>query len=129
MNPFPPVFFRALSTFVASVLVGASFTCCSAGSHYHKGAPPKPGAITHHAANSHIEPVEIPPACSPAWNQLVDARLGISDASGHGPDVGSAEWMDAVSRRSGVVDEAGHGPDPGSEEWCRAVDYKVFGRR
>ena len=60
---------------------------------------------------------------------MVDHRLGISDDSSHGPDIGSAEWMQAVGRKSGVVDRQGHGPDPGSDEWCRAVDYKVFGRR
>lgn len=71
----------------------------------------------------------IPPRCSAAWNVLVDRRLGISDASGHGPDIGSTEWQNAVSRKSGVTDSSGHGPDAGSDEWCRAVDYKVFGRR
>jgi hypothetical protein len=71
----------------------------------------------------------IPPRCTPAWNKLVDQRLGITDSSGHGPDIGSAEWMNAVSRKSGVFDAEGHGPDPGSDEWCRAVDFKVFGRR
>ena len=60
---------------------------------------------------------------------MVDHRLGITDDSSHGPDIGSAEWMQAVGRKSGVVDPNGHGPDPGSDEWCRAVDYKVFGRR
>jgi hypothetical protein len=59
----------------------------------------------------------------------VDRRLQITDASGHGPDIGSAEWQNAVSLKTGVADASGHGPDPGGDEWCRAVDYKVFGRR
>ena len=71
----------------------------------------------------------IPPRCTAAWNQAVDRKLQISDASGHGPDIGSTEWQNAVARRSGVTDASGHGPDPGSDEWCRAVDFKVFGRR
>lgn len=87
------------------------------------------GTTVHHTADGHPEPTVIPPACSPAWNSLVDSRLEISDDAGHGPDIGSAEWMHAVGLKSGVVDSAGHGPDPGSEEWCRAVDFKVFGRR
>lgn len=71
----------------------------------------------------------IPARCTPAWNRAIDRRLGITDSSGHGPDIGSSEWMEAVSRKSGVFDAAGHGPDLGSDEWCRAVDFKVFGRR
>ena len=86
-------------------------------------------ALLQLAACAHHEAEAIPPRCTPAWNIMVDHRLGISDDSSHGPDIGSAEWMQAVGRKSGVADRQGHGPDAGSDEWCRAVDYKVFGRR
>ena len=120
-------FFHTNCRLFACILVGSALACCSTGDD--EVVPRKTGSIVHYAADSHIEPTQIPPACSLAWNQLVDSRLGISDARGHGPDVGSEEWMFAVGRRSGVIDEAGHGPDPGSEEWCQAVDFRVFGRR
>jgi hypothetical protein len=126
MNASLPYFTRSIGIVAACLSAGLATACNYTGD---KRGATKPGEIIHHMDNSHTEPLEIPPACSPAWNQLVDSRLGISDGSGHGPDVGSDEWMGAVGRKSGVIDEAGHGPDPGSAEWCRAVDIKVFGRR
>lgn len=87
-----------------------------------KAAPDAPKPPT-------TRPTPIPTRCTPEWKQLVDRRLGIRDAQGHGPEIGSAEWMAAVGKKSGVIDAEGHGPDPGSDEWCRAVDFKVFGRR
>jgi hypothetical protein len=86
-------------------------------------------AMLQLAACAHHEEEAIPPRCTPAWNIMVDHRLGISDDSHHGPDIGSAEWLQAVGLKSGVIDRNGHGPDARSDEWCRAVDYKVFGRR
>lgn len=86
-------------------------------SGYSKNSPPE------------REVDRLPAPCTPEWTAKVEQKLHITDASGHGPDVGSQEWMHAVGRRSGVTDSSGHGPDPGSDEWCRAVDYKVFGRR
>lgn len=127
MNLSLPNLCKKISFLIACVIVVLALSCCFTGCK--EGAPKKPGTIIHHAEDSHIEPTHVPPACSPAWNQLVDSRLGISDGSGHGPEIGSGEWMIAVGRKSGVVDEAGHGPDPGSKEWCQAVDLKVFGRR
>jgi len=82
-----------------------------------------------HQTGNRKETEAIPARCTPAWNKLVDQRLGITDSAGHGPDIGSAEWMTAVSRKSGVFDSEDHGPDPGGDEWCRAVDFRVFGRR
>jgi len=81
-------------------------------------------AATHHAARSHGEPEAIPPHGTPAWNQLVDRRLGVTDAAGHGPDLGSEEWMGAVGKKAGIT-----GLQPGSKEWSRAVEAKVFGAR
>ncbi len=68
-----------------------------------------------------------PAPCTPAWNDLVEARVGVLDADGHGPDIGSGEWFWAVDRKLGIGDGQGHGPDPGSAEWCAAVDRRVFG--
>lgn len=118
-----PQFFPAgIAILVAFFLGGCS--CC-----HSSQSTAKKGAVVYHGRETEVLPREIPPRCSPAWNQMVDAKLKIGDGAGHGPDVGGAEWMNAVSRKSGVEDSAGHGPDPGSDEWCRAVDFKVFGRR
>jgi hypothetical protein len=126
----PPGF--AFSKYLSIVAAAATVALACAGCCQTKarsGHRKNTGAIMHHARNRHQEPRTIPPRCSPAWNQLVDSRLRISDDAEHGPDIGSAEWMNAVGIKSGVVDAQGHGPDPGSDEWCRAVDYNVFGRR
>jgi hypothetical protein len=101
--------------------------CLSMAGCTNRQEPPPQGYSK--SAPSRDRSTVIPAQCTADWRRLVDQRLAISDASGHGPDIGSAEWMNAVGRKSGVVDAEGHGPDPGSEEWCRAVDYKVFGRR
>lgn len=54
----------------------------------------------------------------------MDRRLGVTDAAGHGPDLGSEEWMGAVGKKAGIT-----GLRPGSKEWSRAVEAKVFGAR
>lgn len=109
---------------------GISIAVLTVGCRTPENPNPKPkGAVVYHGVDREVLPSRIPPRCSPAWNEMLDAKLGISDGSGHGPDIGSGEWMNAVGRKSGVVDADGHGPDPGSDEWCRAVDFKVFGRR
>lgn len=66
-----------------------------------------------------------PPHGTPAWNQLVERRLQITDSAGHGPDLGSAEWMGAVGKKCGLSNS----PKPGTDAWFRAVDAKVFGQR
>ncbi len=66
----------------------------------------------------------IPPPGTPAWNKIIDRRLKITDAAGHGPDLGSAEWMGAVGKKCGIRDLK-----PGSDAWFRAVNAKVFGPR
>ncbi len=91
--------------------------------------PPREAAGLSKDTRPVARPARRPAPCTREWNEAVDERLRISDASGHGPDLGSAEWMNAVGKKSGVSDGSGHGPDAGSDEWCRAVDYKVFGRR
>jgi hypothetical protein len=63
-----------------------------------------------------------------SWNQWargVEARYPVSDADGHGPDIGSDEWARALQQRLGVVDADGHGPDIGSAEWRQAVEEKL----
>lgn len=59
------------------------------------------------------------------WAKWVEKRHSITDAQGHGPDIGSDEWMGALDRRLGITDKEGHGPDIGSEEWRSAVEKKL----
>jgi hypothetical protein len=83
--------------------------------------------VIHHTRNGHEEPDALPAMGAPAWNNLVDHRLGIRRRTQHA--IGSPAWMEAVGRATGVADAAGHGPDPGTAEWHRAVDRAVFGER
>jgi len=66
-----------------------------------------------------------PPTDWKTWAVWVEARYPISDADGHGPDIGSDEWAMALSRKLGVIDADGHGPDIGSAEWRAAVEEKL----
>lgn len=61
------------------------------------------------------------------WARGVEERFTVSDAEGHGPDVGSDEWARALQWKLGIVDEHGHGPDIGSAEWRAAVEGKIGG--
>ena len=66
-----------------------------------------------------------PPEDWKTWSVWVEARSPVSDADGHGPDIGSDEWARALQQKLGVVDEQGHGPDIGSDEWRNAVEQKL----
>ena len=66
-----------------------------------------------------------PPTDWKTWAVWVEARYPVSDAEGHGPDIGSDEWSMALSRKLGVIDTDGHGPDIGSAEWRAAVESKI----
>lgn len=72
-----------------------------------------------------------PPAgiepCEPEWLERVELAFPVSDAEGHGPDLGSDEWMGALSRRLGIEDGDGDSPVLGSDEWCGAVDQMLWG--
>ena len=59
------------------------------------------------------------------WSRSVEAHYPVSDAEGHGSDIGSDEWAMALSRKLGVIDADGHGPDIGSAEWRAAVESKI----
>lgn len=65
------------------------------------------------------------PADWDAWAVWVEARYPVSDADGHGPDIGSDEWSHALQQKLGIVDDQGHGPDIGSAEWREAVQAKI----
>ena len=69
-----------------------------------------------------------PPSEWMTWSVWVEARYPVSDADGHGPDIGSDEWAMALQQKLGVVDAQGHGPDIGSAEWRNAVEEKISGR-
>lgn len=71
------------------------------------------------------EPAARPPASWDAWAKWVELSHPITDAQGHGPDVGGDEWSQAVNKRLKISDAAGHGPDIGSEEWRKAVEKKL----
>ncbi len=59
------------------------------------------------------------------WAKSVEKLHPITDAQGHGPDIGSGEWISALDKKLGITDKEGHGPDLGSEEWRKAVDRKL----
>jgi len=66
-----------------------------------------------------------PPSDWSAWSVWVEVRYPVSDAQGHGPDIGSDEWARALQQKLGIVDDQGHGPDIGSAEWRAAVEEKI----
>lgn len=66
-----------------------------------------------------------PPEDPNAWAEWAEKINPVSDAQGHGPDIGSKEWMAALDRKLGITDEQGHGPDLGSDEWRRAAEKKL----
>ena len=49
----------------------------------------------------------------------------MTDAEGHGPEVGSEEWARALQWKSGIADKEGHGPDLGSAEWRAALEERI----
>ena len=59
------------------------------------------------------------------WAKWAEKLHPITDAEGHGPDIGSDEWANALAKRLGVTDGDGGGPDIGSEEWRAAVEKKL----
>ncbi len=64
-------------------------------------------------------------AGSKGWCAAVEAVVRVTDAEGHGPDIGSEEWMGAVTKKVFRV----HGeavPVLGSKEWFEQVDGRVF---
>lgn len=61
-----------------------------------------------------------------AWAAWAEKLHPVTDAQGHGPDIGSDEWANALAKRLGVIDAAGHGPDLKSDEWRAAVEKKLM---
>jgi hypothetical protein len=61
-----------------------------------------------------------------AWAKWAEKLHPITDAQGHGPDIGSDEWANALSRRLKIMDAEGHGPDLKSDEWRAAVEKKLM---
>lgn len=75
----------------------------------------------------------IPVACAaegPAdwneWAKWAERLYPITDAQGHGPDIGSDEWAGAMDKRLRIRDADGHGPDVKSKEWRAAVEKKLM---
>ena len=69
---------------------------------------------------------DTPPKDWNAWAKWAEQRHPVTDAEGHGPDIGSDEWANALAKRLGVIDAEGHGPDPKSDEWRAAVEKKLM---
>lgn len=61
------------------------------------------------------------------WALRVEEKFPVTDAEGHGPEVGSEEWARALQWKLGIADQEGHGPDLGSAEWRAAVEEKIGG--
>lgn len=68
---------------------------------------------------------EAPPADWMAWAKWAEKHHPVTDAQGHGPDIGSDEWAAALGHRLKISDASGHGPDPGSLEWRQAVEKRL----
>jgi hypothetical protein len=60
-----------------------------------------------------------------AWAKWAEKLHRVTDAEGHGPDIGSDEWANALAKKLGVTDAQGHGPDIKSDEWRAAVEKKL----
>ncbi|MFZ9938083.1 MAG: hypothetical protein ACO3JG_13650 [Luteolibacter sp.] len=60
-----------------------------------------------------------------AWAKWAEKIRPVSDAEGHGPDIGSDEWANALANRLGVTDGDGGGPAIKSDEWRAAVEKKL----
>lgn len=58
------------------------------------------------------------------WARWAEKRHPITDAQGHGPDIGSDEWAHALGKRLGVIVD-GAGPDIDTEEFRAAVGKKL----
>jgi hypothetical protein len=59
------------------------------------------------------------------WAERIEKQYPITDAQGHGPDIGGDEWAGALDKRLKITDDAGHGPDIKSMEWRQAVEKKL----
>lgn len=68
---------------------------------------------------------EQPPVEWMAWAKWAENIHPVTDAQGHGPDIGSEEWSGALDKQLKIRDAAGQGPDIGSAAWRRAVEKKL----
>lgn len=66
-----------------------------------------------------------PPENWDEWAKWAEKLRPVTDAQGHGPDIGSDEWANALAKKLRVSDGAGHGPAIGSKEWRQAVEGKL----
>jgi len=76
-------------------------------------------------SNPAMDAAERPPQEWMAWAKWADKLHSVSDAQGHGPDIGSEEWSGALDKQLKIHDAAGHGPDIGSAAWRRSVEKKL----
>lgn len=63
-----------------------------------------------------------PPEAWSDWAKWAEKQLAVTDAEGHGPDIGGDEWAMALGRKLNVTD-----PElkPKSKEWRAAIEQKL----
>lgn len=62
-----------------------------------------------------------PPEDWNEWARWAEKQRPVTDAQGHGPDIGSDEWANALAKKLRISD----GPAIGSKEWRQAVERKL----
>ncbi|MBA4502556.1 MliC family protein [Marinobacterium marinum] len=67
-------------------------------------------------------------ACTDAWYESVEQRVGTGDGQGHGPDWGSDEWKSVVEFKLGVRGAADM-PELSSPAWCGKVEQLLRQRQ
>jgi hypothetical protein len=71
------------------------------------------------------KPITLPEDDWMFWAQKVEARSPVTDATGHGPDIGSNEWALTLQHKLQLFDGLGTRPAVGSTEWRMAVEKKL----
>jgi len=71
---------------------------------------------------------QAPPSDWDSWSRWAESLHPITDAEGHGPDIGSEEWAQALGRRLGIDGPEGQGPDLRSGGWRGAVEKKLMAK-
>jgi hypothetical protein len=59
------------------------------------------------------------------WAQKIEAQFPVTDAMGHGPDIGSDEWALALQHKLQLFDDDESSLEAGSKEWRAAVEKKL----
>jgi hypothetical protein len=60
-----------------------------------------------------------------AWALWAEKLQPVTDAEGHGPDIGSDEWAQALAKKLGIFNEKADAPALRSKEWREAIESKL----